>query len=80
MIRYLELPLVLLFNRGRLMVLPQAISKATGLREALRTLRLSALAPRPNRPARLWLQENQFRATMLLKLKSMIEEERRRPN
>jgi hydroxymethylpyrimidine pyrophosphatase-like HAD family hydrolase len=41
-IRYLELPLVLLFNRGRLMVLPQAISKATGLREALRTLRLSA--------------------------------------
>jgi hydroxymethylpyrimidine pyrophosphatase-like HAD family hydrolase len=41
-IRYLELPLVLLFNRGRLMVLPQAISKATGLREALRTLRLSS--------------------------------------
>ena len=41
-IRYLELPLVLLFNRGRLMVLPQAISKATGLHEALRTLRLSA--------------------------------------
>lgn len=41
-IRYLELPLVLLFNRGRLMVLPQAISKATGLHEALRTLRLSS--------------------------------------
>jgi hypothetical protein len=37
----LELPLVLLFNRGRLMVLPQAISKATGLRHALRALRLS---------------------------------------
>lgn len=41
-IRELELPLVLLFNRGRLMALPQAISKATGLREALRALRLSA--------------------------------------
>lgn len=41
-IRELELPLVLLFNRGRLMVLPQAISKGAGLREALATLRLSA--------------------------------------
>ena len=41
-IRELELPLVLLFNRSRLMVLPQAISKGTGLREALNTLRLSA--------------------------------------
>src|SRR6266540_536212 len=40
-IRQLELPLVLLFNRGRLMVLPQAVSKATGLREALAVLRLS---------------------------------------
>jgi hydroxymethylpyrimidine pyrophosphatase-like HAD family hydrolase len=40
-IREQELPLVLLFNRGRLMVLPQGISKATGLREALRSLRLS---------------------------------------
>lgn len=40
-IRQLELPLVLLFNRGRLMVLPQAISKGTGLREALSLLRLS---------------------------------------
>jgi hydroxymethylpyrimidine pyrophosphatase-like HAD family hydrolase len=40
-IRELELPLVLLFNRGRLMVLPQAISKGAGLREALSTLRLS---------------------------------------
>ncbi|HXH14023.1 MAG TPA: HAD hydrolase family protein [Alphaproteobacteria bacterium] len=37
----LELPLVLLFKRGRLMVLPQAVSKATGLREALTVLRLS---------------------------------------
>ncbi len=37
----LELPLALHFNRGRLMILPQAISKATGLRAALRTLRLS---------------------------------------
>ncbi len=41
-IRELELPLVLLFNRGRLMVLPQAVSKGAGLREALATLRLSA--------------------------------------
>lgn len=40
-IRDLELPLSLLFNRGRLMVLPQAVSKATGLRYAMRTLRLS---------------------------------------
>jgi hydroxymethylpyrimidine pyrophosphatase-like HAD family hydrolase len=37
----LELPLVLLFNKGRVMVLPQTISKATGLREALKILRLS---------------------------------------
>jgi len=36
-----QLPLVLLFNRGRMMVLPQAVSKATGLREILRALRLS---------------------------------------
>jgi len=41
-IRDLELPLVLVFNRGRLMVLPQAISKGIGLREALTMLRLSA--------------------------------------
>ncbi|HUK30456.1 MAG TPA: HAD family hydrolase [Candidatus Acidoferrum sp.] len=40
-IRDLEFPLVLLFNRGRLMILPQAISKGTGLREALTILRLS---------------------------------------
>ena len=40
-IRELELPLTLVFNRGRLMLLPQAISKGTGLREALTMLRLS---------------------------------------
>jgi hypothetical protein len=40
-VRDLELPLVLHFNRGRLMVLPQAVSKATGLREVLRTMRRS---------------------------------------
>ena len=40
-IRARELPLSILFNRGRLMVLPQAVSKATGLREALTILRLS---------------------------------------
>lgn len=40
-IRGLEAPLVILFNRGRLMVLPQAVSKGTGLREALAMLRVS---------------------------------------
>jgi len=38
----LELPMTLLFNRGRVMVLPQAVSKATGLQRALMILRLSA--------------------------------------
>jgi hydroxymethylpyrimidine pyrophosphatase-like HAD family hydrolase len=42
LIRSRELPLAILFNRDRLMVLPQAVSKATGLRNALATLRLSA--------------------------------------
>lgn len=41
-VRTLELPLALAFNRSRLMILPQAVSKATGLREALAALRLSA--------------------------------------
>src|SRR5215469_11599833 len=40
-IRALEQPLVLAFNRGRLMVLPQSISKSTGLRQALYSLRIS---------------------------------------
>jgi hydroxymethylpyrimidine pyrophosphatase-like HAD family hydrolase len=40
-IRALELPLTLTFNRGRLMVLPQAVAKSTGLRQALRALRVS---------------------------------------
>jgi hypothetical protein len=40
-VRKLELPLTLTFNRSRVMVLPQGISKASGLREALNTLRLS---------------------------------------
>ena len=40
-IRSRELPLAILFNRGRLMALPQGISKATGLREMLTILRLS---------------------------------------
>lgn len=42
LVRELELPLVLLFNRGRLMILPETVSKAAGLREALAGLRLSA--------------------------------------
>jgi hydroxymethylpyrimidine pyrophosphatase-like HAD family hydrolase len=40
-IRQLELPLQLLFNRGRVMILPQGVSKGIGLRAALATLRLS---------------------------------------
>jgi hypothetical protein len=40
-IRRLELPLILACNRSRLMVLPQAVSKATGLCEAMAILRLS---------------------------------------
>ena len=40
-VRNLELPLMLAFNRGRVMVLPQGINKASGLREGLKTLRLS---------------------------------------
>jgi len=41
-VRDLELPLTLLFNRSRLMILPQGVSKGVGLREAFATLRLSA--------------------------------------
>ena len=40
-IRELELPIVLLFNRSRVMALAQGISKATGLSAALQTLRKS---------------------------------------
>ena len=40
-IRARELPLVLLFNRSRVMALPQGVSKATGLQVALDMLRLS---------------------------------------
>lgn len=40
-IRSLEEPLILAFNRSRLMVLPQAIAKSVGLRRALLALRLS---------------------------------------
>lgn len=40
-VRNLELPLMLAFNRGRVMILPQGINKASGLREGLKTLRLS---------------------------------------
>jgi hydroxymethylpyrimidine pyrophosphatase-like HAD family hydrolase len=41
LIRRLELPIVLLFNRSRVMAIAQGISKATGLSAALRTLRKS---------------------------------------
>jgi hydroxymethylpyrimidine pyrophosphatase-like HAD family hydrolase len=40
-VRQLQQPLTLAFNRGRLMLLPQAIAKSTGLRQALKALRLS---------------------------------------
>lgn len=40
-IRALELPLVLIFNRSRVMTAPQGVSKATGLHVALERLRLS---------------------------------------
>jgi hydroxymethylpyrimidine pyrophosphatase-like HAD family hydrolase len=40
-IRERQQPLVLMFNRGRLMILPQAIAKSTGLRRALSALRVS---------------------------------------
>ena len=40
-IRELQLPLVLIFNGGRVMALPQGITKATGLQAALNRLRLS---------------------------------------
>lgn len=40
-IRRLEQPLILAFNRGRLMILPQAIGKSTGLRHALHAQRIS---------------------------------------
>ena len=40
-LRRLELPMTLVFNRSRVMVLPQAITKATGLQRALVILRLS---------------------------------------
>jgi hypothetical protein len=40
-IRSLEQPLILAFNRDRVMVLPQSVAKSTGLRHALLALRLS---------------------------------------
>jgi len=40
-VRRLEQPLILAFNRDRLMILPQAVAKSTGLRQALAALRLS---------------------------------------
>jgi hydroxymethylpyrimidine pyrophosphatase-like HAD family hydrolase len=40
-VRDLELPFVLVFNRSRVMTLPQGVSKATGLHAALDMLRLS---------------------------------------
>ena len=40
-VQRLEQPLILAFNRGRLMVLPQAVAKSIGLRQALFALGLS---------------------------------------
>jgi hypothetical protein len=39
-IRSLDQPLILAFDRGRLMVLPQAVAKSTGLRQTLLALRI----------------------------------------
>ncbi|MCA9075861.1 MAG: HAD hydrolase family protein [Planctomycetaceae bacterium] len=41
LIRELELPLAITFNRGRMMLLPASISKACGLRQLLDTLSVS---------------------------------------
>ncbi|QDV68788.1 phosphoglycolate phosphatase [Rosistilla carotiformis] len=41
LIRSLELPLAITFNRGRMMLLPAAVSKSSGLRELLNTLGVS---------------------------------------
>lgn len=41
-IHALELPVVLVFNRGRVMAMPQGVSKSTGLQTMLTMLRLSA--------------------------------------
>jgi len=41
LIRELELPLTITFNRGRMMLLPPAIAKGSGLRELLNILRIS---------------------------------------
>jgi hydroxymethylpyrimidine pyrophosphatase-like HAD family hydrolase len=40
-IRALQQPLMLAFNRGRLMLLPQSVAKSAGLRQVLHALRLS---------------------------------------
>src|SRR4029077_6349151 len=40
-LRQLHQPLILAFNRGRLMLLPQSVAKSTGLRQVLHALRLS---------------------------------------
>jgi len=40
-IRSVEQPLILTFNRGRLMVLAQAVSKSNGSRQALHAMRIS---------------------------------------
>ena len=42
LIRELEAPLSITFNRSRLMILPEGVTKATGLRESLAALRRSA--------------------------------------
>ena len=47
MIRALELPLVLVFNAGRVMTLPQGVSKATGLHVALDMFGCPRTTPSP---------------------------------
>jgi hypothetical protein len=50
-IRKLGLPLALIFNRNRVMVLPQGVSKATGLRE---NIEYTATVPPQLLGRRLW--------------------------
>lgn len=67
-IRQLELPLVLAFNGGRVMTLPQGVSKATGLQTALTTLRLS-----PRNAVALGDRENDHELLRLAEVGAAVE-------
>jgi hydroxymethylpyrimidine pyrophosphatase-like HAD family hydrolase len=67
-IRRCELPLTLVFNRSRVMVLPQGISKGTGLQAALHTLRLS-----PRNTVAIGDAENDFECLRLAEVGLAVE-------